>query len=43
MKLKTNIPDIFKGATFDEIKSDLIDWLGNQDEFKDYDFTGSRL
>lgn len=43
MKLKTNIPNIFKGATFDEIKSDLIDWLGNQDEFKDYDFTGSRL
>lgn len=43
MKLKTNIPDIFKGATFDEIKGDLIDWLGNQDEFKDYDFTGSRL
>lgn len=43
MKLKTNIPDIFKGATFDEIKDDLINWLGNQDEFKDYDFTGSRL
>ncbi|APU02195.1 baseplate wedge subunit [Aeromonas phage SW69-9] len=43
MKLKTNIPDIFNGATFDEIKRDLINWLRNQDEFKDYDFQGSRL
>lgn len=37
------IPDIFVGATFDEIKSDLIDWLRGQDEFKDYDFSGSRM
>ncbi|QBX32834.1 baseplate wedge subunit [Aeromonas phage Asfd_1] len=43
MKLKTNLPDIFKGGTFEEIKADLIDWLRNQDEFKDYDFQGSRL
>lgn len=37
------IPDIFVGATFDEIKSDLINWLRGQDEFKDYDFSGSRM
>lgn len=43
MRLKTQLPDVFKGATFDEIKNDLIKWLRDQDEFKDYDFTGSRL
>ena len=37
------IPDIFKGATFEEIKKDLINWLKGQTEFQDYDFTGSRL
>ncbi|AIK68136.1 baseplate wedge subunit [Citrobacter phage IME-CF2] len=37
------IPDIFVGATFDEIKSDLINWLRGQEEFKDYDFSGSRM
>lgn len=41
--MKNNIPDIFKSATFDEIKTDLINWLKNQKEFKDYDFAGSRL
>lgn len=37
------IPDQFVGATFDEIKKDLINWLRGQDEFKDYDFSASRL
>lgn len=37
------IPDIFIGGTFEEIKTDLIDWLGGQEEFKDYDFSGSRM
>ncbi|AWD90302.1 baseplate wedge subunit [Erwinia phage Cronus] len=37
------IPDVFSGATFEEIKSDLLDWISSQDEFKDYDFVGSRL
>lgn len=37
------IPDQFVGATFEEIKSDLIDWLRGQEEFKDYDFSGSRM
>jgi len=41
--IKNQIPEIFNAATFDEIKSKLLDWLGNQDEFKDYDFQGSRL
>ena len=27
------IPDIFIGGTFEEIKTDLIDWLGGQEEF----------
>ncbi|WWQ13030.1 baseplate wedge protein [Morganella phage vB_Mm5] len=37
------IPDVYSGATFNEIKRDLISWLKNQDEFKDYDFMGSRV
>lgn len=37
------IPKAFTGATFEEIKSDLLDWISSQDEFKDYDFVGSRL
>lgn len=37
------IPDSFVGATFDEIKKDLINWLHGQEEFKDYDFSGSRM
>lgn len=37
------IPEVFVGATFDEIKKNIIDWLSGQDEFKDYDFLGSRL
>lgn len=37
------IPTVFSGATFEEIKSDLLNWLSSQDEFKDYDFVGSRL
>ena len=39
----TQIPDIFSAATFEEIKRALIDWLRNQDEFKDFDFAGSGL
>ncbi|QPB08870.1 baseplate wedge protein [Klebsiella phage Metamorpho] len=37
------IPDAFTGATFDEIKENLINWLSGQKEFQDYDFAGSRL
>ena len=37
------IPDQFIGASFDEIKLDLINWLRGQDEFKDYDFAGARI
>lgn len=37
------IPDVFIGATFDEIKMALINWLSGQSEFKDYDFAGSRI
>ncbi|AUO78882.1 baseplate wedge subunit [Klebsiella phage vB_Kpn_F48] len=37
------IPEAFVGATFDEIKNNLIDWLSSQSEFQDYDFSGSRI
>ncbi|EQA7786702.1 hypothetical protein ACX818_001288 [Acinetobacter baumannii] len=37
------IPDVFVGATFQEIKNSLINWLSGQKEFLDYDFTGSRI
>ncbi|QYN80327.1 baseplate wedge subunit [Kosakonia phage 305] len=37
------IPKVFVGATFEEIKKNIIDWLSGQDEFKDYDFAGSRM
>lgn len=37
------IPDIFDAATFEEVKTRLTDWLRGQEEFKDYDFLGSRL
>lgn len=37
------IPEVFTGGTFQEIKADLINWLQGQDEFKDFDFAGSRL
>lgn len=37
------IPMVFAGATFDEIKKNLIDWLSGQKEFQDYDFSGSRM
>lgn len=37
------IPEVFAAATFAEIKKSLLDWLSGQDEFKDYDFEGSRL
>lgn len=40
----TQIPNnVYKSSEFFEIRSDLIDWLSNQDEFKDYDFSGSRM
>ncbi|QQV89012.1 baseplate wedge subunit [Providencia phage PSTRCR_121] len=38
-----SIPEVFTSATFDELKTDFINWLRSQDEFKDYDFKGSRL
>lgn len=37
------IPEAFVGATFDEIKKNLTDWLRGQKEFQDYDFAGSRI
>lgn len=37
----SNLP--MSSANFDDIKSDFIKYLGSQDEFKDYNFTGSRL
>lgn len=37
------IPEAFVGATFEEIKKNLTDWLRGQNEFKDYDFQGSRI
>lgn len=37
------IPEAFTGATFDEIKNQLINWLSGQKEFQDFDFAGSRL
>ncbi|ARB05950.1 hypothetical protein fHeYen901_177 [Yersinia phage fHe-Yen9-01] len=42
-KTANAIPEVFEAATFDEIKAKLIDWLKSQNEFKDYDFLGSRL
>lgn len=38
-----DLPKDFTGASFDQIKVRLIQWLQNQDEFKDYNFAGSRL
>lgn len=37
------VPEIFAPGTFNEIKQRLKNWLAGQDEFKDYDFTGSRI
>lgn len=39
----SEIPEIFTASTFGEIRVKLLDWLSNQDDFKDYDFAGSRL
>lgn len=36
------VPEVFINATFDELKGSLIDFYKSQDEFKDYDFEGSR-
>lgn len=36
------VPEVFVSATFDEFKQSLIDFYKSQDEFKDYDFEGSR-
>lgn len=43
MKKVNNIPEVFEGATFEEIKEDLIDFFSTQKEFLDYDFSASRL
>lgn len=40
---QTNLPTVFDGATFEEIKTNLIDYFSSQDEFLDYDFMASRL
>lgn len=42
-KNQIDLPTIFSGATFEEIKTNLIDYFSTQDEFKDYDFKASRL
>lgn len=42
-KTVNSIPDVFTGATFEEIKLNLINWLKGQNEFKDFDFAGSRI
>lgn len=39
----SEIPEIFTASTYGEIRKKLLDWLSNQDDFKDYDFSGSRL
>lgn len=40
----TQVPNnVYKSSEFFRIRQDLIDWLSNQDELKDYDFAGSRL
>lgn len=40
----TQIPsNVYKSSEFFQIRQDLINWLSNQDEFKDYDFAGSRM
>lgn len=40
----TQIPNnVFKSSEYFRVRQELIDWLSNQDEFKDYDFAGSRL
>lgn len=39
----SEVPEIFNASTYQEIRKALLDWLSNQDEFKDYDFSGSRL
>ncbi|ADM80180.1 baseplate wedge subunit [Aeromonas phage phiAS5] len=38
-----DLPKDFSGASFEQIKLNLIRWLQNQDEFKDYNFAGSRM
>lgn len=44
MKSITQVPNnVYKSSDFSSIRQDLINWLSNQDEFKDYDFAGSRL
>ena len=39
----TEIPAVFNAATFPELQQSLKNFLQNQDEFKDYNFDGSRL
>lgn len=40
---KTSLPTVFDGATFEEIKENIIEYFSTQDEFKDYNFKASRL
>lgn len=35
--------NVYKSSDFFDIRQDLIDWLSNQDDFRDYDFAGSRM
>ena len=44
MANRTQIPNnVYKSSEFFTVRQDLINWLTGQDEFKDYDFSGSRL
>lgn len=39
----SDIPAVFTGYDFATIRQQIIDFLSSQDEFKDYNFTGSRI
>lgn len=41
--IKSVPKNVYSSATFNEIKSDLIDFYSQQNEFKDFDFEGSKI
>lgn len=41
--IKSVPKNVYSSATFNEIKTDLIDFYSQQDEFKDFDFEGSKI
>ena len=42
-KTINTLPEVYQAATFEEFKTNLIDYFSSQDVFKDYDFTASRI